>query len=400
MRILHLLIDWVFDNAAIGIFSDMEKDCVLENRFVILRTSDDKVLHKIESRHKVDVIQVNTDAYEWLKKEPFDIIWVHALTDIKARFVLSLPKRPVIVWSTWGYDYVRFANRWLYGLRTTRLWLKGTAFKSAVKSIMTYLVSITPWVRFLPHLYCKFFRVVDFYSTVVPEEEVFLSRILGKKAKRIAFHYCSQKNRDVIWPRVDLSAKRIWIGNSATLTNNHLDVLPVIEECKGFEIHIPLSYSTFPGDKVVSEAVEKEGKRRWGDRFYSHKDFLPFDEYRKLMGQCALFIFAHRRQQSGGNITLALRMGGCVVMDERNPIFQYAKRNGICLYSLSDLKRHGAERLIEDFRPRQLENMTKARELWRYERMMTEIRNSIGFLREKIEGNQVTDTPVAPQPST
>ena len=191
MKILHLFIDWVFDNAAISIFSDMEKDYGLENRFVVLSRTVDKVLNKIESQRKVDVIPENTEAYERLKSEKCDVIWVHALTDLKARFVLSLPKRPRIVWSTWGYDYVRFANRWLYGPRTTRLWLKGTSFRTVVKSCMAYLVSKTPWVRFLPHLYCRFFRTVDFYSTVVPDEEVFLSHILGKNAKRIAFHYCS-----------------------------------------------------------------------------------------------------------------------------------------------------------------------------------------------------------------
>ena len=388
MTILHLFIDWVFDNAAIQIFSEIEKGCGLKNRFVVLRDSDNKTLYKIESQYQVDVVQIDTVECEQLKSEEWDVIWVHALTDIKARFILSLSKRPVIVWSTWGYDYVRFANRWLYGLRTTRLWFKGTSFRSAVKSILTYFVSKTPWVRFLPHLHCKFFRVVDFYSTVVPEEEVLLSHILGKSAKRISFHYCSTKSRDVSWPQVDLSAKRIWVGNSATLTNNHLDVLPILEKYKEFELHLPLSYSTTASDVVVGEAVEKYGKRHFGKFFYAHKDFLPFGEYMKLMSQCALFVFAHRRQQSGGNTTLALRMGGCVVMDERNPVFQYARHNGIKLYTLSDLRQHGVAWLIDDFRPRQLENMRKARGLWDYERMMTDIRHSIGVLREHIEKAQ------------
>ena len=57
----------------------------------------------------------------------------------------------------------------------------------------------------------------------------------------------------------------------------------------------------------------------------------------------------------------------------------------IRLYTLSDLKQHGVAWLIDDFRPRQLENMKKARDLWDYERMMTDIRHSIGVLREHIE---------------
>lgn len=385
MKILHLFHDWMFDNAAIDFFHNLEKNCGLENQFVVLRRTDDKVLHKIESQCKVDVIQVNSAECELLKSEKIDVIWVHGLTDTKARFVLSLSRRPCVVWGTWGWDYVRFANRWLYGPRTTKLWFKGTSFVPALKSIITYLAAKTPWVRYLPHLHCQFFRAVDFYSTVVPEEEMLLSHILGKNTKRITFHYYSKKDLDVSSQQVDLLAKRIWIGNSATLSNNHLDVLPILKKSKGFELHLPLSYSTTASDKIVGEAVEEYGKRHFGENFFAHREFLPLNEYVKLMERCALFIFAHRRQQSAGNATMALSMGGCVVMDERNPLFHFVKRNGICIYSLADLKRYGVKRLIDDFRPRQLENMKKAKVLWDYGRMMAEIRHSIDFLREQVE---------------
>lgn len=386
MKILHLVHDWMFDNATIAFFLNLEKSCGLENRFVVLRRTDDKVLYKIASQYKVDVVQMDSAEYEQLRSEKRDAIWVHGLTDAKAQFVLSLSGRPHIVWGTWGWDYVRFAGRWLYGMRTTRLWLKGISRRSAMTSILTYLISKTPWVRFLPDLHCRFFRTVDFYSTVVPEEEALLSHILRGKAKRISFHYYSKKDLDISNRQVDLSAKRIWIGNSATLSNNHLDVLPILEKNKGFELHLPLAYSTTASDKIVGEAVEKYGTLHFGGQFFAHKEFLPFDDYIKLMERCALFVFAHRRQQSAGNATLAFGMGGCVVMDERNPIFHYVRRNGICVYSLSNLKRHGVERLIEDFKPNQLENMRKAKELWNYERMMTDIKHSINFLREQIGG--------------
>ena len=74
MKILHLIQDWVFDNAVVLNFSAMEDGEDLQNRFVILRASDDKVLRKIESPYLVEVIQPDTKEYERLKVEPFDVI--------------------------------------------------------------------------------------------------------------------------------------------------------------------------------------------------------------------------------------------------------------------------------------------------------------------------------------
>lgn len=386
MKILHLIQDWVFDNTVIKNFSAMEDSGNIKNRFVILRASDDKVLRKIELPCLVEVVQADTEECERLKAEPFDVIWVHAITDIKAKYILSLAKPPIIMWSTWGYDYVRFANRWLYGPRTTRLWFKVTSVRLAMKTALAYMVAQTPWVRFLPHLHCRFFRMVDYYSTVVPDEEVLLSRIVRPSARRLAFHYASNKSREIVMPKANLDVKRIWIGNSATLTNNHLDVFPILEKYREFEMHAPLSYSTTASDKAAVEAIERDGQSRFGERFIAHKEFLPVDEYVKLMGECAVFVFAHRRQQSGGNNTLALKMGGCVIMDERNPIFSHVKRNGIMVYSLSDLNRHGLSWILEDFRPRQSENIKKAKDLWDYDRMVDEIKQSVEYLQSQADG--------------
>lgn len=383
MKILQLLNDWIFDNSVIKNFTTLEAG-EIQNCFVILRASDDKELRKIESPHLVEVVQIGTAEYEKLKSEEWDVVWVHALTGIKAQFILSLPKHPIVMWSTWGYDYVRFAGRWLYGPRTTRLWLKATAPKSAIKDFLTYVVAKTPWLRFLPYTYCRFFRIVDFYSTIVPEEEPFLSRILGPLAKRLPFHYASDRSREITWPKVDLGAKRIWAGNSATLTNNHLDVFPILEKYTDYEIRVPMSYSTTTADKASAESVEREGRTRLGNRFQPIKDFLPRADYVKRMGECSVFIFAHRRQQSAGNTRIALKMGGCVIMDCRSPVYLNMKSNGIVVYTLDELRQKGLAWILDDFRLRQDENIEKCQMVKSFGVMHAEITETVKLLAEEV----------------
>lgn len=390
MRVLHLMIDWIFADGPIEVFMS----CDIQNKFVILRETDDRDIRKIQLAQHVDVVKIGTAEYENLKDSKWDLIWVHGLTDNHARFVLSLKQKSFVMWSTWGYDYVRFANRWLYGVRTTFLWLKITPFKTIVKTILTYLVTKTGLVRFLPHLHCRFFRLVDFYSVVVPDEEQFMSRILKKSAKRVDFHYIglkSKQGKTIEFPIVDLNAKRIWIGNSATLTNNHIDVFHIVSELREYKVLVPLSYALHSKRDVVTDMIDSIGVKLLKDRFCPIHDFMPIEEYIKLMGTCSVFIFAHRRQQSVGNICLALRIGGCVVMDSCSPTYQFFTRHGIVIYSLSELKRHGIKRLLDEFKVHQRENIEKYKHFRDYDKLVSEIKHSVAYLRAVID-NRVSET--------
>ena len=382
MKILHLIDDWVFADGPINAFKTFD----VENKFVVLRYGGDKDLKKINNIGDVDVIEIGTEEYQRLIKEDWDVIWVQGYNTQKCRFIADVPKNIIVVWSTWGYDYVQYSGQWLFGFRTTLLWLRKTSIRTIVGVLMKFLAGMLGIARFLPRAECLFFRRVNYYSTVVPNERVFLSRILGRKAEQISFHYITaRKSIDQVHPVVSLDSKKIWIGNSATLTNNHLDVFHMLKgHCDGYEILTPVSY-TLNGEvrDSVTEAIEYSGRELFGSHYRPIQSFMPFTEYVNLMTTCSAFIFAHKRQQAVGNLVIALRCGGCVFMDSNSPVYKYFTSKGFYIYSLSDIKR-GLEAVIKDFSPKQAINMRLMDEVRGRDVLIGEIRESVHYLDTEI----------------
>lgn len=134
MKILHLIDDWVFADGAIEVFKSFN----VENKFVILRCNDSKKVEKIKNAQDVIVVQINTDEYEGLVHGDWDVVWVHGYIQIKGRFVARIDGRVAVVWSTWGFDYVKDVGLWPFGFWTTLLWIKITPLKEKT----TFLPSV------------------------------------------------------------------------------------------------------------------------------------------------------------------------------------------------------------------------------------------------------------------
>ena len=385
MKILHLIDDWVFADGSIEVFKTFN----VENRFIILRSNDNKKLDKIRNAQDVVIVQINTDEYENLLHEHWDVVWVHGYRQEKGRFVARIDGRVAVVWSTWGFDYVKDIGQWPFGFRTTLLWLKTISTREKAKTFIRYCIGKFRMTRFLHHEKYLFFKRVNYYSTVVPTEHVFLERILGRKVKQIAFHYMGTQNTCVqAFPLVSLHAKRVWVGNSATLTNNHLDVFQRMKGiCGGWEVLTPVSY-TLAGEvrDPVTEAIETSGERIFGRYYKPIRGFMPFDEYVKLMATCSVFIFAHKRQQSVGNLVIALQCGGCVFMDSDSPVYKYFTSKGFVIYTLSDLKK-GLDVVKTDFLSKQSINLRLMNEIRGRDVLIDEIRESVRYLESEVHKN-------------
>ena len=130
---------------------------------------------------------------------------------------------------------------------------------------------------------------------------------------------CFQKfmeNKDIF-----IKGKNIFIGNSATFENNHLEIFELLKkiDLKERKIIVMLSY----GNGLYAKEIIKVGEKYFGDKFYAVTDFMPIKKYNKIFSSCSIFIFNHLRQQALGNINLALFMGGRVFLREDNPIYTY-----------------------------------------------------------------------------
>lgn len=104
----------------------------------------------------------------------------------------------------------------------------------------------------------------------------------------------------------------ILLGNSADPANNHIEALELLKPYRELVLNIytPLSY----GDQGYANTVIAKGEEWFGEKFLPLTDFMPLDQYMKILEGVDIAIFNHRRQQAMGNTITLLGMGKTVYM--------------------------------------------------------------------------------------
>ena len=148
--------------------------------------------------------------------------------------------------------------------------------------------------------------------------------------------YPSNMYKEYIVPSKQNNTINIQVGNSADPSNNHLEALEKLLPFKeqDIAIYVPLSY----GDEEHAQKVIKQGKEWFGDKFKPLIEFMPFDEYLKLLGTIDIAIFNHKRQQAMGNTITLLGLGKTVYMRSDTTQWQFFKEKNIIVGDIIDLR--------------------------------------------------------------
>lgn len=238
-----------------------------------------------------------------------DKIIIHGLSSSHLRYILSL--QPWLLkkcyWVIWGGDlYVHLAEN------KSWQWRKNEFFRRLVISRLGHLVTYI-------------------------EGDVELAR--QWYGARGQYHECliypSNTYHDYPIGDEPHQGTHILIGNSAYPSNNHREILEHLWRFRDQDIHIyaPLSY----GRKDYAAQISEEGRRMFGNRFHALTDFMPFDQYLKLLGQIDIAIFNHNRQQGMGNIITLLGLGKKVYLRDEVTPWSLFQRIGVKVHRLGEL---------------------------------------------------------------
>lgn len=360
MRILNIVHDDKFIDGLISEYDHLR----INATFLVLQQGCAKPLKYIKNESRVKCVCVGTKEYEFFQKAgDYDVIWVHFLDASKMDFVNNIPMeqrgKKVVVWSAWGSDLYGILNLSHLGWRTFFRMLLDTSISSGARLIVRQLLGIFGVTRkFYDARVRRFMSLVDFGSAIVPGESRFLRRIMKRNANIIEFCYGDLSSSKIRYPIVDLNQKNIWLGNSATYTNNHFDAFARMKGLAGYQIIAPLSY----GD--AAKSIDKGGRVCFGERWKPIFDFMSLDRYLAKMATCSIFVFPHIRQQALGNVLLALKLGGCLFMDHRNPIMLQLRERNITVYDICCLNDKAMKKCLTDFKTRQIENVGRSYNLY------------------------------------
>lgn len=133
-----------------------------------------------------------------------------------------------------------------------------------------------------------------------------------------------------------VSGDDIWVGGSCSVTNNHNYVFKYLSKLNvgSKRIITPLSYG---GNNKYKEHIIHCGKELFADNFSPILNFMPLDDYNKLLLQASICIFGNWRQEAVGSVLVALYIGAKVFLSKKSPLFMQYQKLGLFVYSLEDI---------------------------------------------------------------
>lgn len=264
-----------------------------------------------------------------------DVLIFHSLSIYCLVATFLCKKSCKIHWIGWGYDYYnRFVNKGykLYGPHTAQL----------ISRILTKTTS-TALQKFKRKLGDLFFiyaiRRIDYFSPVLPEDfDLFKQYFPKTKMVYMPWNYGITELKSHVIPNTDLPlGPNILVGNSASYTNNHIEVFETLKhiDLGKRKIIVPLSY----GDPVYRDYIIEIGKNLFHDSFVPLVDFMPTEDYHEILQSCSIAIMNHYRQQAVGNISVLIQSGAKVYLSERNPFLKTCKRINVKVFLLEELEK-------------------------------------------------------------
>lgn len=302
----------------------------------------------------------------------FDLVVLHALTKFNAEVVAKADDSIKFVWLGMGYDY----STWVYGEYQNLLKQESAAYYQAteerlIRRLSRQIKSVAERVVYSHRFDCEYcIRKICWFAPVLEEEyRIAVRRNPGLFGAYVDWNYALVSRLVDAGPDVEVNAGTdILVGNSASITNNHVDAFAYLRNRRlpaSSRVLCPLSY----GDDSYREWVIERGRAEFGKKFIPITEFLDFDDYIDIVKRCGVVIMNQMRQQAGGNIAAALYLGAKVFMDPKNLFYGYYQERGVTLFAVEKLK-DGGGNLDQPLGDREkAENRRIMKELWGWERV-------------------------------
>jgi len=325
---LHIAPDNTFTNK---FYENLREIGAEENNRIVVRTNDKALKH---IRYPLPFGALYTENFNSLVGDTmsYEKVFIHYFTPLLYRWV-ARNKFKELNWMVWGGDlynlpeldngcyepitwkeYVKKDRSWQTTLYNLKVAMTQKPFRKEaygkVRNILTWMKAEFDFAcKHLPvHSEHRFF----FYENQMPYQE--LDNLIQPLRKN---------------PRPVLI-----VGNSASPTNNHLDVIDFLNTKKiEADLHVPISY----GDQRYAAFLRKHLKYHHGTLTFMDQ-YLPFHEYLSFLNSSDGLVMNTIRPQGYGNILMMMYLNKPVFFNEKNISLPDLNSAGFSLRTLGDLR--------------------------------------------------------------
>lgn len=337
IKIAHFIVDEKFPDSAYELFESVAPGC---NVFFI--ASRPKTLKHIK---KIPVIFISTSSFRnssFLKElKQYDFVVLHSLSNFNQKLVLNCNNSEIkFLWVGMGYDYydLIFDSRDLLYLPETKQIASNYINKKSKLNIRNILKKIIKKLFYKSLCKKDIIKKIHFFSPVLESEYPLVKNKCDKPFPAyLAWNYAANSKLldDSIRYNYRVHGKDILLGNSASLTNNHIEMIDFLSgiDLSGEKIICPLSY----GDQNYARDVIKYGEKKLKQNFYPLIDFMEYDQYIDLISRCTNVLMNHVRQQAVGNILAMLSKGAKIFLREENQLYNHFVKLGVKVFTIQQL---------------------------------------------------------------
>lgn len=341
-KILHIATDEKWVSKAYSIFELAYDGC---NEVIVLSENDTltyvgDIPNTIIKQSEINAAKLNEIFHD------VQVVVLHSI-DI-AFYKIKFPNYVKVIWIGFGFDYydLIYKNDDDLLLPKTKILRCKIGQRSKLNVIKKMIRNGRFHNKLKGRLTKKeFIKTIDYFVPVLSSEyEILKTHYKGEFPKLENWNYGTLED-DYTIEVGNKKGNNILVGNSATYTNNHMELLDIIKGVnigKDSKIICPLSY----GDAEYAQYIKKHGDALFGSQFEPLMDFLTKSNYINLLSSCTVAIFNHIRQQAAGNIIIMLYLGAKVYVRRENPVYSFFIEKGIKIFLIEDISSEG--RIIND----------------------------------------------------
>lgn len=333
--ILHLLPDDMFSDYAITQFNTLAID---HNQFIVLVNQGNEECKYIKQCDAVKMIVYGSRQYLEFRDtlSSFKTILFHNIsTPAHTELLLAMPETVKVGWVFWGFEvYGRSEFKYEYLGKQTRLIHNKHVIKQMFKKFIKPLITFQKYTSEY-ETPISVYKRVDFCLTDVKEDFQVAEEKLKTSFQWFWYNYYNIEEtigNELLKQKVN--GKNILLGNSASITNNHLEIFSILQKfnLQDRQVITPLSY----GENFYANLMLHKGKSMLGESFHPLVTFMERDAYNSIINSCCIVIMNHYRHQAMGNILTALWLGARVYLSNRSSTYRYFKRLGIFIQSVEE----------------------------------------------------------------
>ena len=336
---IHFVLDEKFLPDSIKCF---DKAGLTNNRYYLIsKTTNLTFLEK----YNIEIVSADQALKIIQDANNIDVICLHSLYSIPFSLIPRINEKVKVIWYLWGFDIYSnsFPLRPLvpikgrYAKETSTYLAKDRLLDVINKKVYYALSTIkhfkTPQSRLLEAV-----KRIDYFAGVFPSEHNLLKDYVKEYQAELTIHNYIHPHEfrleDINEP-VKISGHNILLGNSASLLGNHLDIMNQISKYVGRndKIICPLSYA---GTAEYKQAVIDKGKKLFGERFIALTEYLPLEEYTRVMQSCNRFVMGMKQQAATCNCLTSMWDGIKVYVPKDSENYRYYNSIGLKVYSIEE----------------------------------------------------------------